>query len=83
MKGNLTWGGEHTIEYTDEVLYNCIPEIYIILLTNASPINSIKLFFKSKKKIAYKFNHKANPNTFQDVEIVHLIPAGLHAVKHK
>ena len=50
MKGNLTWGGEHTIEYTDDVLYNCIPEIYIILLTNASPINSIKLFFKSKKK---------------------------------
>ena len=34
MEGDLTWGGEHTIQYTDDVLYNCTPETYIILLTN-------------------------------------------------
>ena len=23
MEGDLTWGGEHTIQYTDDVLQNC------------------------------------------------------------
>ena len=36
-----TWGDEHTIQYTDDVLYNCTPETYIILLTTATPIKSI------------------------------------------
>ena len=44
MEGDLTWGGEHTIQYTDEVLQNCARETYIILLTNVTPINSIKNF---------------------------------------
>ena len=34
-------GGEHTIQYTDDVLQNCTPETYIMLLTNDTPINSI------------------------------------------
>ena len=34
MEGELTRGGEHTIQYTDHVLQNCIPETCIILLTN-------------------------------------------------
>ena len=42
MEGDLTWGGEHTIQYTDDVLLNCTPETCIILLTNVTPINSIK-----------------------------------------
>ena len=42
MGGDLTWGGEHIIQYTDDVLYNCTPETYVILLTNVTPINSIK-----------------------------------------
>ena len=37
MEGSLSWGGEHTIKYTDNILQNCIPETYIILLTNATP----------------------------------------------
>ena len=41
MEGDLTWGGEHTTQYTDDVLQNCTPEIYVILLTNATPMNSI------------------------------------------
>ena len=55
MEGDLTWGGEHTIQYTDDVLYNCTPETYIILLTNVTPINSttttkpspVHFYFKS------------------------------------
>ena len=43
MEGDLTWGGEHKIQYIDDVLQNCTPETYIILLTNVTPINSIKI----------------------------------------
>ena len=32
----------NTIQYTDNVLQNFIPETYILLLTNVTPINSIK-----------------------------------------
>ena len=39
---DLTWGGEHTIQYTDDVLFNCTPETYIILLANVTPRNVIK-----------------------------------------
>ena len=47
MKGVLTLGGEHTVQYTDDVLQNCIPETYIILLTNVTPIKTTK-----KKKMS-------------------------------
>ena len=55
MEGDLTLGGEHIIQYTDDVSQNCAPETYIILLTSVTPINSIKkykqmaLFVASKK----------------------------------
>ena len=46
MEGDLTWGGEHTIQCTDDVLWNCIiskitqePKTCIILLTSVTPIN--------------------------------------------
>ena len=43
MEGDLTWGSEHTIQYTDDVLWNYTSETCIILLiTNVTPINSIK-----------------------------------------
>ena len=45
MEGDVTWGGEHTIQYTDDVLQNCTPEIYIMLLSNNNlyhVVNSIK-----------------------------------------
>ena len=35
-EGDFTWGGEHTIEHTDDVLQNCTPETYMILLTNVT-----------------------------------------------
>ena len=52
--GDFTWDGEHTIHYTDDVLYNCTPETYIILLTNVTPINSIKPL---EKYSTYKGDH--------------------------
>ena len=42
-EGDLTLGGEHTIQYADDVLKNCIPEISIVLLTNVTQTNSIKI----------------------------------------
>ena len=41
IEGNLTLGGEHTMQYRDDILQNCTPETYIILLTNVTPINLI------------------------------------------
>ena len=42
-KRSLTWGGEHTVQHTDDVLQKCIPETYVILLTLVTPIHSIKI----------------------------------------
>ena len=41
-EGDLTLGGKHTIQYTDDVLQNCTLETDIILLTNLTPISLIK-----------------------------------------
>ena len=43
MEGDLTLGYEHEIKYTDDVLWNCILETSIILLTDITPINSMKI----------------------------------------
>ena len=40
MEGDETWGGGHTRQCADGVLWNCTPETYVTLLTNATPINS-------------------------------------------
>ena len=48
---DLTWGGKHTIQYTNEVLQNRVPETYIILPTNVTPINLIKKKFKINKHL--------------------------------
>ena len=41
VEGDLTLGGEHTIQYANDVLQNCTLEPYIILLTSVTPINSV------------------------------------------
>ena len=46
VDGDLTGGGEHTIQYTDDMLYSCTPETCIILLSHVTPINSINWIFK-------------------------------------
>ena len=30
MEGHLTWGGEHTIQCTDDLLLSCTPESYTV-----------------------------------------------------
>ena len=43
MGEDSTGGGEHTIQYTDDVLQNCTPKTYIILLASVTPMKSIKI----------------------------------------
>ena len=69
MEGDLTWDGEHTIQYTHDVLQNCTPETYIILLTNVTPIKTIK---KKQTSCKYRWDH-----TQEQVEAENIsIPAG-------
>lgn len=42
LTGDLTWGGEYIVQYTDDMLQNYTPETYIILLTSVTPIHSIR-----------------------------------------
>ena len=52
MEEDLTWGGVHTIQYPLDVLQNSTPEAYVILLTNVTTINTIKIkkyFLKIKE----------------------------------
>ena len=48
MEDDLTLSGGHTVQYTDLVLQKCAVETYMILLTNVTPINLIKII-KIKK----------------------------------
>ena len=43
VTGDLIWGSENTIKCTDDVLQNRTLETYMILLTNVTPIHSIKI----------------------------------------
>ena len=45
-EGDLTLGGEHTVQHTDDAFQHCTPATYIILLTNGTPVNSI--FFNQR-----------------------------------
>lgn len=38
MDGDVTWGGEHTIQGSDDVLWDGAPETYIVL-TSATPVD--------------------------------------------
>ena len=42
MDGDATWGGDHTGLDTGDMLQNCSPEAYTLLLINVSTIYSIK-----------------------------------------
>ena len=53
MEGDLTWGGEHTIQCTNDALWNCAPETYKIMLTIVT----------TKKFLHSKGNHQQNEKT--------------------
>lgn len=38
-EGDYTLGSEHTMKYIVDVLQNCTPETYRMVLTNVAPIN--------------------------------------------
>lgn len=40
---SLDLGGEHRMQWTNNMLYNCAHEIYIILLTDDIPIKPINI----------------------------------------
>ena len=46
MDGDVTWGGEHTVRGTEDVLWNCAPETCVILSTSVTPSK----FSKKKRK---------------------------------
>ena len=61
----LDLGGEHTIQYRDEIIWKCTLKTYIVVFTKVTPVNSIKNFKKttscylkyylSKKELKYIF----------------------------
>ena len=48
MEGDFTWSGEHTIQYTDDVLQNCTPETQCYL-----PMSLQYIQLKKEKKQYY------------------------------
>ena len=42
----MTLGGEHPIQHTDDILYNCTPETYIIFINKCDPSKCNKKFLK-------------------------------------
>ena len=63
MEEDLTSGGEHTLQCTNDVLYNYIPETYMILLTNVTPTNSMKTWWYREKE---KRNRNKRKNYFSE-----------------
>ena len=55
MGGDLV--GEPTIQRTDAVLQNCVPETCILLLTSVTPINAIKRRQKIRSFILLYYYH--------------------------
>ena len=60
MEGDLSWGGELTIQCTDDVLSNWAPESCVILLTSVTPINSIKSRKRDQNNLTW-LSHVLNP----------------------
>ena len=54
-KGWINGGGKVNTQYNIQMIYNCTLEAYIILLTNVTRINSIKIFkrYLRKKKPSF------------------------------
>ena len=49
MEGELTWGGELTLQHTDNVLWKCTPDIYICNFISQCDLNKCnKKFLKNE-----------------------------------
>lgn len=58
MKGDQTLGDENTMQNTDDVLYSCIPETYIMLYNQCQPDNLIEKHSSPKE---YFFSRAFSP----------------------
>ena len=58
MEGDLTWGGEHTVQCIGDALQNCTSATYITVLTNVTPINSIKKEMHFKYEDPHRFKSR-------------------------
>ena len=80
MEGDLTWGSEHTIQYTDNVLQNCIPETYITFIMSPQ---YIQLKRGGVRRMTIKVNrilsHLTNSSQCRDILPV---PCAWHRAKH-
>lgn len=50
MGRDLTWGGEHTVHYADDVSQDCTAEANILLLTKVTPVISIEIYILTNTK---------------------------------
>ena len=55
--------GEHTTQYTGDISYNCTSEIYMILLTNVTPINSIRI----QKLYRFQVHNSINTSSIYNI----------------
>ena len=79
MEGDVTWGSEHTIQYTNDILQNCTAETYVILLTNVTPINSI-LKIKIRKEIHGQRGKRGRQTNNTADRITHQAPVKQHPI---
>ena len=62
LGGDLTWGGKHTIQYSDDVLYKCVPEtLNFINQCYPNKLNKNKIIFQNYPNLLFfKFNLSSN-----------------------
>ena len=59
MERDLTQGDEHTIQYIDDVLQNCTPETYIIvLISHHNKFHNIKQNILVQRNMCIYYNYK-------------------------
>lgn len=70
MERNVTLYDEHIVQYIDDVLSSCILENYMVLLTNVTPIHSIKNKIENKN---WNRTIRINPDLYHKLK-AHISP---------
>ena len=76
MEGDLTWGGEHTVQYADDVLQNCTSDN----LYNFIKAKCASIMYYSKFQREFPRHHKLE--TEREVEHHHSYPQTIELIKH-
>ena len=72
-------GSEHTVQCTDDVLWDCVPEPCIIVLTRVTPIHSVKRGKNKQECLKRDRNysrHQGSPHILVLLPLEHVV--GLH-----